>query len=86
MEYSPVILAKGITDRNWNNCERGQTYMIVLMNIEIIRGDSEKGKNADHHQKNKIHNISIVNVTLNCLIYPSPRTDGSLFDIAYFPA
>ena len=42
MEHSPVILAKGITDCSWDNCEKDQMCMIVLMNNNLVRSDSEK--------------------------------------------
>lgn len=42
MEYSEITFAKGITDRNWDDCEMGQTRLIVLMNNKLVRGDLDK--------------------------------------------
>lgn len=52
MEHSPVILAKGIIDGSWDNCESDQTCMIVLMNINLVRGESEKEKMLSPLKKN----------------------------------
>lgn len=41
MEHSPVIQTR-ITNRSWGNYERVQTYMIVLMNNKLVRGNLEK--------------------------------------------